>query len=432
MQILKSGTEHALYYFLMASICLLAIARNVIGLPIPLMLFLVLGVMLCAFCSREEILAFLCSMAPFEMTFQYRYMIIIAIVFLLYKSKSFRFILMLPIIIMMIWEFLHFIENPISVTSYMREFVSLVAIGVVLIIEHIDYKDGLPVRSLALMTLFSCMVTVASNLRLGYSMASGDRLGSTYEQTESFNGLLNPNVGSFLCVLSICGLVMLLKHEGKKPFDIIVILGLSLFIMLFQSKAAIISLAFAIVIYMYISSNNAISPTLKIVGTGILALIFGLLFFRGTIMGILMRFSAEDFSTGRVSVWAFYHKHLMSDITNILYGTGLYNYTITIAGLYPAGVLSSSGAVTYINHHMVLIMSHNSIQEILIVWGIPGLIFVGWLIINILRHDNSKHPFINYLAFCFVLLYTLQGQLISSSVVLIGLLFSMVCIEYES
>lgn len=431
MQILKSGTKHALYYFLMASICLTVIARNVIGLPLPLISFLVLGVMLCAFCSREEILAFLCSMAPFEMTFQYRYMLIIGIIFLLYKSKRFRFILMLPIILMMVWELLHFIENPISATSYMREFVSLIALGVVLIVEQIDYKDGLPVRSLALMTLFSCMVTVASNLRLGYSMVSGDRLGSTYEQAESFNGLLNPNVGSFLCVLSICGLAMLLMHEGKKSFDIIVIIGLSLFVILFQSKAAIISLAFAIVIYMYSNSNNAISPTLKIVGTGILAIIFGLLFFRGAIIGLLMRFSAADFSTGRVSVWEFYHKYLMSDISNILFGTGLHDYPITIAGMYPAGVLASSGAVTYINHHMVLIMSHNSIQEILIVWGILGLLLVGWLIINILRHDKSKHPFVNYLAFCFVLLYTLQGQLISSSVVLIGLLFSMVCIEYD-
>ena len=109
----------------------------------------------------------------------------------------------------------------------------------------------------------------------------------------------------------------------------------------------------------------------------------------------------------------------------------LYNYAERIASYYSSGALAASGAVTYINHYMTLLVSHNNIQEILIVWGIPGVLLVLWLLNKMIKHKKMGRNILQYLAFDFVLLYTLQGQLISSSVALIALIFSLVCMEYE-
>ncbi len=425
-------TKHLKYWAIMLLMCFMIIVRNVLSVQFPIFFFLPVGFLLCLLCERNEIVAFMCSMAPFENTFQFRYMILIGALFLLIKSKRFRFSNLLPIVLMMICEILHFTGGEIPIASFLREFGVLVPLGIVLIVEPIDSSDGLTMRSVASMVLFASIITVIVNRGLtGYSFSSSDRLGSTYDMVESYNALLNPNVGSFLCVLSICGLVLLIRAGNKSRVDTPLLVGLAVFILLFQSKAAIISLVFAAIIYLYANNKNWVLPTLRALGILFIFGIIAFIFFRNTINAIIARFVIGDFSTGRIGIFAFYHHYLFSNINNLLFGCGLYNYAERIASHYSSGALAASGAVTYINHHMTLVVSHNNIQEIIIVWGIPGLLIVLWLLNKMIKHKKMDRNILQYLAFDFVLLYTLQGQLISNSVALIALIFSLVCMEYE-
>ena len=424
--------RHLRYYILMSVLFALVIVRNVIGVKIPVASFLGVAVMVGLLCNNEEIVAFICSMAPFEMTFQYRYMIIICAVFMIMKNKRFILKSILPIVFMLVWDYMHYINEGVAISSFMRACGVLLGVGTVLMIKPINYSDGLPIRSFSICTLFSCVVTLVVNRGLtGYSFASSDRLGSTYDMAESYNALLNPNVGSFLCVLSICGLVLLLKYGSNKYTEISIIAALSVFVLLFQSKSAMISLAFAIIIYLYANNKNWIMPTLRIIGLLILIGILGFIFFRRAIEGVLSRFVAGDFSTGRVGIFGFYHSYLFSDPKHYLFGIGLFDYAGRIAAQLSRSVLESSHAVTYVNDKLVLIVSHNNLQEILLVWGVPGVILVGWLLRSMIRHKRNNRTIMHYLAFYFILLYTLQGQLLSSNVVLIGLIFSLVCMEYQ-
>ena len=423
---------HRFYWLFIAIICIMVIVRNVVGIQFPIVLFLPVAFMLSLVCNKEEIVAFLCSMAPFENSFQYRYMILIGAFFLLLKGKRRRFSFFVPILLMMICEVLHFIGGGIGIASYLREFTVLIALGVVLVIEPLDYSDGLPIRSLAVVTLFVSFVTALVSKKLtGYSLLSGARLGSTYDVVESYNSLLNPNVGSFFCVLSICGLVLLIRSGNKRKADIPIILGLSMFVVLFQSKSALICMAVAGIIYLYANNRNWLIPTLRVLAIAFVLALLGIVFFRDTIMGFLARFTAEDFSTGRVGIFIFYHKYLFSDWKNIVIGQGLFDYAGRVLAQLPVGVAATSGAVTYVNNKMTLLVSHNNVQEIVIAWGIPGVVLVWWLLIKMKKHQKMKRNILHWIALCFILLYTLQGQLISSDVALSGLLLSLVCLEYR-
>lgn len=425
--------RHTRYCMLMTALCILVVLRNVLGVPIPLMSFLAAGVILCVLCDEEEIVAFICSIAPFEMTFQYRYMLLIGAVGLVIKSRRHSLKNILPIICMLVWELLHFMGGDFVAFEIIREFSVLITLGIILAEKPKDYSDGLPMRSLALTTLFSCLITVIVNRRLtGYSIASGDRLGSTYELAESFNALLNPNTGAFLCVLSICGLVLLQRNKNKRKMDISIIVLLSLLIVLFQSKSAMISLFFAVIIYLYANNRNWIIPTFKVLGIILLITVVVFVFFREAVMGFIMRFMVGDISTGRVGIFKFYHDYLLSDWENILFGVGLFGYSTRIARQFSVGTLAISGAVTYVDNRMILVVSHNNVQEVILTWGIPGLVLMVWLLYKIIKHKRMNRNILHYLAFDYILLFTLQGQLLSSNVALIGLIFSMVCMEYEN
>lgn len=432
MSMLSGHKSHGRYYLFMLVLFLLVIIRNVIGIKIPVASFLLIALFVGMLCNSEENVAFICSMAPFEMTFQYRYMIIICAIFLVIKKQKIVLKNIIPIVFMILWDCLHYVNEGVALASAMRAFGVLLGLGLVLMVKPIDYSDGLPMRSLAVCTLFSCMITFYVNKGLtGYSFASSDRLGSTYDMAESYNALLNPNVGSFLCVLSICGLVLLLKYGSNKYIDIPIIAALSVFILLFQSKSAMISVAFAIIIYLYANNKNWIMPTLRVIGLLVLMMILGFVFFRKAIEGVLSRFLAGDFSTGRVGIFQFYHDYLFAEPKRYLFGIGLYDYAARIAAQLNRAVLENSHAVTYVNDRLVLIVSHNNIQEILLIWGIPGVMMMGWLLKCIIQHRRMKRNIMHYLAFYFILLYTLQGQLLSSNVAIIGLIFSLVCMEYQ-
>ena len=430
--VLHEKKNHIRYYMLMAVIFLMVILRNIVEIPIPLASFLVVGFALCLTSTREEIVAFICSMAPFEMTFQFRYMLLIGVFFLLIKSRRYKIQNLIPILLIIFWDFLHYFNQSFSFYDFRSSFAVFITLGVILIIEPLDYSDGLSVRSISLTTLFSCIMTIIIDRNLtGYTILTGERLGSTHDLSESFNVSLNPNTGSFLCVLCICGLVLLRWRGNNKKTDMPLAILLMVFVLLFQSKSALLCLLLVIIIYYFANNKNWILSTIRIFGMLLALFIAGFTVFRSTMINFLMRFTVDDISTGRFAIFAFYHKFWISDLKNIFYGVGLFDYNIKIASQYSSRLLELSGAATYLDNQVFLMPSHNNIQEILIVWGVFGLFLMIWLLFIIVKHKKMERKIIHYLPLSFILLYTLQGQLVSSSVVLIGLIFSLVCLEYQ-
>ena len=114
------STKHLKYYILMLFLLFLVVIRNIIGINLPVSSFLIVAFFVGLLCDNEEIVAFICSMAPFEMTFQYRYMILIGAAFLILKNRKIKPWAILPLVGMIIWDYLHYLDEGIAFASFMR------------------------------------------------------------------------------------------------------------------------------------------------------------------------------------------------------------------------------------------------------------------------------------------------------------------------
>ena len=141
----------------------------------------------------------------------------------------------------------------------------------------------------------------------------------------------------------------------------------------------------------------------------------------------------DDITSGRIGVTLFYHQHLISTVSNWLYGIGLYSYTKQIERIYGSLGLYFPGSVIFLKGEMAYLPEHNNVQEILVVWGIVGLFLCAFFGYMMYRHASKIHkviPKANCVTFFVILLYTFQGQLLSGGVALQSLLYSLVCLEY--
>lgn len=428
-----ASIHHKKYWGIMAMLCLMVIVRNVLCFSFPIYAYLIVGVILCAICSKKEIVAFICSMAPYEMILQNGYMVLIASIFLIIKNKKCRVYNFLPVLAMILWEILHMFYGNTSILNISRQMMMIIALGIVLTVEPLDYSDGLQIKSFSMMTIFSSAITfLVFKIIYGYSIFSGDRLGGdTYDIVENFNGILNPNTGSMLCVLSICGLCILLKHQRKKSGIYILIIVLSVFVLLYQSKAAILSLIVVAFVMLYTTNKTMVISIIKSVPIIVAGIVLLITVFRAAFEGIVTRFSAIDLTSGRLSIFGFYHEYLFDDVKHLLFGTGLTSYQTTIMDELTDIQLLNSGAATYVKGKLTLVVSHNSIQEIVVTWGLLGLVLVGWLLFCYVRHKKMRRDFVNYLPFLFVVLYSLQGQWFVATIVPLCLIFCLTCLEYE-
>lgn len=426
--------SHILYWIMMCCLCVFAVIRLVFEIHFPVFLYVIIGAILCVLCNREEIVSFICSMAPFTAIVPYRYMIFVGLFFLLLKSKKIKPINGVPILLIVLWEIMHSMFYGLTWIRTTRELIAIIAIAIVLMCESIDYSDGLSIISFSLMSLFgSAMTVVGASRSLGYSILSSNRLGDNYEVFEQYNGMLNSNLGSFMCVLSICaiGILITKNKEGNGKYLVLIAL-LSFFIFLYKSKTAFLSLAIALVLILYLNYN--FKHFCVILCGSIAMIVVGLYYvFPNILAGILERFQAKDLSSGRVDIFRFYNNYLVENPLRLLFGVGLIDYKSRVAedvNLTQAEYIDmNSGATAFVKGHWTLVMSHNGIQEILITWGLVGLLLVIILLFVVFKFEGQRRDFIFYIPIYFVLAYSLQGQFLSQEIQVIGLLFAIVCMR---
>ena len=130
----------------------------------------------------------------------------------------------------------------------------------------------------------------------------------------------------------------------------------------------------------------------------------------------LGRLEADDVTNGRLELLTFFNQHIFSSFQNSMFGIGLQNVTEKIVELYERSVVP-----------------HNGIQEVLLVWGFPGLfLVVGWFA-TFMRGAKLYHKgrwnLLNLLPIFFYILEIQSGQFFRSgrSILAISLLFISLC-----
>ena len=333
------------------------------------------------------------------------------------------------------WELMHAGQAHLNAYSFLREFTELFALSLILADRNIDYSDGFPLRCFSYMTVigsFFCFISVVKlHGNIFYSLA---RLGinKTLDQEQLFLGLFNSNVLSYICVLSISGLLLLRYYNQERMADKLIIYFLIFVIILTQSKSALICLLLTYILYYLSSSHKLTIETIRnFIGGVAVFLTCIFTFLNNFIDSVIARFLVSDITSGRMEITKFYCQHLINKIDNLLYGIGLCNYTKQIERIYGNLGMSYPGTVVSLNGEIAYLPAHNNIQEILVVWGVVGCFLCMFLFYMIFKHTHREVPKANCITFLIMLIYGLQGQFLSNGIMLLSLLYSIVCLEYS-
>ena len=113
-----------------------------------------------------------------------------------------------------------------------------------------------------------------------------------------------------------------------------------------------------------------------------------------------------------------YHNFIMENPNVLLFGVGLQNFVDKLVNFYRVSAN----------------VPHNSIQEIIVAWGLPGLLLIiimVSLLIYAAKKRSSNIKLINYIPLVIILFKSVAGQLLTSNYSLLALGFAYITLVLE-
>lgn len=420
-QALKKEKSRAVFYSLLSLILLLSFVRYSLQVNIPRGLLALLAVFIACVGDRDEILAVcICCMPLQECLDMYYTLGFCVILYVVKFSEDIRLDkTIVPILLIFLWELIHCLGEPFNPQSFFTIFVPYILMIVVMCRggENCDY--GFVARALAFTTAIMCLsllgqLLIINHFNIAATISGLQRLGMTSDEARKSlaiqGGEMNPNTLGILCVLAMTGLFQLrLTGQGKKN-DMILAALLLVFGTLTSSRTYLVCLAL-MVLFLLFGQKGSLSSKIKfffavIVVVAVAFLVLNLIF-PELLAYYYSRFQVEDITTGRADLLPLYNRFLLSDYRHLLYGVGLQNFGNKMVNIYRVANNTP----------------HNGIQEILLAWGIPGLIlFVALLIVLIQRSGRSgrKVGLLNYIPLLIILAKIQVGQMIASGYTMIA------------
>ncbi len=387
--VVKKVKTKSLFPLYICVFCLLLFVRDVIGVNIPLLLFLVYFSMAYCFFSYDECLAVSAMLPLLNHGIQTNYIMLIACVMYIVRFRRSTKINEVHAIVLLLclYELLHAFIPDFSFSEYSRYMFSFIYIALILgeyKIQSLLKNEKIVLRAFVFMDAYFMLEVLLVTIKyLNFStlVSSGFRFGTLEDYVVDKPTLFdNENmVGLFALVGIGILLVLLINDEKNKIQNILLIIYFSFFGLLTTSKTFIICLVFMVtlfILYIYrLSFFKALGITVVTV-TGVVYAINTVLL--NEVQRVILRFQAADLSTGRNDLLKEYNRYIFSDWKRVTFGIGLQN------------VVEKSGV-----HNS----PHNATQEILLCWGIIGVVAVLVLTVIVLkniRYKFTKKPALFY------------------------------------
>jgi len=422
----------ALFYFGMALMIASIFARNILDISIPVIVVLAIGALTALIATRDEIIALCIACIPMSAAFQYKYLIVVCIVVYIVKFSRDVHITpaIFPLLFMMVWEFIHGFFYPFSIIESFRGFAEIIFCTFLMMIvpKKIDYRmicRVLAISSVCMMMIVLLNLLQQTNYNFEEIFVGTYRFGVGDETVKNYGVNYNSNGLGFIANLAIAGLLQLIVAKKHNIFDYLLIIVLFAFGVMTMSRTFLV--CFVLILVMFAMSGV---PTLtgKIKRILLIALMLALLI--ALVVNLMptvyemytKRFKVEDVTNGRSSLFAFYLEHLTSNPKSFLFGVGRQDYLDIVYSMHIGE--SWGGEVN---------VCHNAIQEILVCWGLPGLILFAWFIIEMIRKKPSglKRGIVNYIPLVLILVAVQAGQLITGGEKLLALSFAYVSLCYD-
>lgn len=346
-------------------ICML-LARDVGGLPVSKYVYIGIAVAIYLLCEQSYILAFLAFITPISLGISYTFMILIAVVFIFFKSE--KIVIGKEIVFPFIIIFLELVNSLVSQYDTIPEFVRTIEIIVLITLLFLDRSKSYDYRFILKMYLVGFWLLaiftvywVASTGSVEEFLQTGTTLRfSLVEEIEGNLIFAASNMMGLYAVMSIAVslLLMLVKQGNRIILFLTIMLSFSLgFIS--TSRGFVFSSLLCLLLYIFFSVKSIKGLIRVVFLITVFCLVVVLLVntvLSGAYTTFVNKMGMEDFSNGRIALFRYYNEIYLSSPKIFLVGVGLQNY------VYKCGSPGNS--------------IHNAIQEVLIAWGIVGLFCV--------------------------------------------------------
>lgn len=424
LRIQKNRWEHARFYFLLCVLIALLFVRYGLQIDIPRIVLTGVVALIALQGDRNEILAIAMCCIPLHEAVDFFYSLVAcAAVYVLKYPNNIRInSAVILTLVMLFWELLHCFDPSFSPKGFLVSVIPLIFLAVVLCADVSDINYAFVVRALSVIVVATCIILltnliVQANFNLLAALEDLRRLGLISEDAQSdvmLGSAINPNSLGIICVLAAAGLLQLRTVGQNKSSDLLLMIILMLFGALTSSRTFLVCLALMLVL-MILSQPGDFSKKLRFLCVVILITLAAYLLldrlFPDLLEYYLKRFQVSDITTGRDDLMRAYHTFITDNTDVLFFGVGLQNY----------------GYKLQVVHRVAWNLPHNSIQEIIVAWGIPGFaMFVLLLLMMILQSHKRgmRHQLLNYIPFLVVLIKSMAGQLLTSPYTMLALSYA--------
>ena len=429
---IQKHKENRIFRLYLLAMFVLMVARYLLEIDVPAIAFLAVTLLPAWFGTKSEQLAMVASCIPLSVAFQYKYALLILYAAILIRNhwklnRSGAFVVVMA---MAVWEWWHAFYGHFEYVEYLRNFAELILMGIVLSIDLYELDYQLIIRSLAISVVGVCTIMLLLQLRqFNYNIiavfarsAHSFRFGQSNMESGVYALNFNANNLGFICNLSTAGILLLAAKKEHSGLDVVWAVCSAIFTLMTLSRAAILCLVIVFVVYLFLGEGK---PLQKIVSgsigivVAIVAMLLLWIFVPAIYENIMERFQRSDLSNGRTRLLLYYSQFLLSSPWYFLFGIGMQNIFDKVSPYYPV--------------HDV---PHMGLQEVWVAWGLVGFAMIMILIFKIVtvsrQFSQEKRRAYQFLPLGLTLVFTMSGQLLTSSRTLLALIFAYVCLCMSS
>lgn len=409
-------------YVSVALMLLMLLLRNGLKMSIPPSLILMVSVIPALVGNPSQMIAMVACFIPMGAGFQIKYALLAYVIIGIVRyRKSLQLSgMMIPVVLMMVWELAHGVGMEFSLNEYLREFAELILLVFVSMIkwDKVDFK--IIARLLSVATVGVCLIIIYMQINSGLSGliellsqgAAEYRFGiDNTEEGTAYGMNFNPNELGFICNLSIATTLTLIARREHATLDVVLMLLCVFFGFITLSRTYVLVLIFMAGCFIFFSPGSRRERTLNILLLMMAAPVMLWLIWNylpSVMENFLGRMEVDDITNGRSYLMTFYNDHIFSSFSNCFWGIGLQDYGARLVDMYG---------------HQIEVC-HNGIQEIWVTWGFVGVMLFGWMLLELIKQSkrwSGKRHLFAYVPLAMMLLSSMAGQLISSGNSLITL-----------
>ena len=407
------------FYALFSLYTLLLFLDYVLLVSIPSIVFVAILVFTAFIGDKDELISVcICCISWSEAIEWHQVVIFCSAIFILKYGKKIKLDLgVIPIMLIVIWELLHCFSREVNFKSMV--FFPFLYLFFIVIFFTRDMKTidfSFIIRNFAIAVLGICCILVLrllvhNNFSFDRLVVSMQRLGQTEQEIGGM--VINPNSLGALCVLSIGGLLQIRSAGQKKKCDMF----LTVFILVLGALTCSRTYLACLLIlcgFLFAVSDRGMKEKLKFLLGSITILLISVLLlylmFPETLDMFIQRLNAEDITNGRDALFVAYNDYLFSSVKPLIWGLGSLNLGEKVSKL-----------------SISFNVPHNGIQEILVAWGIIGLLLFVSMICVLVRRSKQENPhqsWTNYALLIVLFAKIMVGQVITSSYTMLS--FSLI------